>query len=281
MRRQKTPNERIADIVETIKSPGVRFDWPEFLPVSSIAPRDVQYHEDLDRLIRGSLRMLPPKLRQHLLNVFKAKPDKWAGRSMNLSYQQITDPLYLELPPTITMFETGEPVLAVVRRYQELRRWRETLLKIARREWPLYLGERISGLDADGRPVYERDELALVLYALPRWDRIRECKECGSICLERRLRWGKLEIEPRCSARCGQKLKQRRSPRKPRPPSRLEDFRLQLKRYCRARNLVESSVENDEATIRNLADGMDFRPSTIRKCLEWIESEKKAGHESA
>lgn len=266
---------KLRKIIDLVKSPQFEFDWPEFMPKPSIPIEQVKCWEDMDRRIASSLRQLPPNLRRHLRYLAKNWSDEWAGRRLNspfAGHSAGSDPLYADLPPQILMFETGQPILLIVQRYQEVRRWHEVLLRIARQQFPLYMGFQLSAR-ADGTVVWERDELSEALDGVDlRY--IRECKECHSVYLEKRLSYQGRPVEPHCSPKCGQRIRQARSPRKPRPPSRLEEVRLAVKSFCKANNLKEFARSKENIDL--LSKYADFRPTTIERCLDYLQTQKPA-----
>jgi hypothetical protein len=257
---------RLDKIIRLVKVPAAEFDWPENLPIGLIAPKDVIWPEDVDRMISSSLAQLPKQLRRHLRELSKY-PDQWSGKLRNEGGH---DPIYADLPLMVQL-NNGWKALTVSNGYQAIRRWHEVLLKIARKE-PVYMGFWLTR-DELGLPVWNRDELGEVL-DLPgvNFNYIRECKECLSIYYDARLTYkGKL-IEPHCSIKCGTKIRQARSPRKKRPPSRLIEVKEAIKQWCkdhRSRQFIKSPK-----SVQWIVDYTELRPTTVNRCLEYLEAAK-------
>jgi hypothetical protein len=265
----KKLRKRLRKIIDLVKSPEFQFDWPEFMPPATDMSNP-------HTILNSSLRQLPPNLRRHLRHLANNWGDEWTGRELNsardVRVEAIQDPLWATLPPQITMFEDGRPIMLVVLRYREIRRWHETLLQIARKQFPVYFGFQVT-VDAVGMPVWGRDELSEALDSV-NWNYIRECKVCGSVYLEVRLTYKGNPVEPHCGPKCGQRIRQARSPRKPRPPSRLHEARLGTAAYCREFNL--RAFPNTKASVQWTSEYTGLRPSTIQKCVNYLESHQTA-----
>lgn len=108
-------------------------------------------------------------------------------------------------PPVLP--ETLKFIKALLR-YGEIREWRENLRRIARRE-PTIKSSTDGVIDwQSGTVTYGRNAFGIAIDGVDlRY--IRECF-CGQIYYAPRLTYRGKEIEPRCSEKCGKKIRDRR-----------------------------------------------------------------------
>ncbi|MGI9069125.1 MAG: hypothetical protein ACR2HX_22325 [Pyrinomonadaceae bacterium] len=244
---------------------------PESLPVQHA---DHGNGEVLERLVYASLDLLPLGLRRYLKEYLDGQA--WAADELGRQMREgkgLSDELKLHLrespiPPPDTAAPLAKAI-NLVNRYLEIREWRESLRKIARREYLIRTSVTAVAKQHSSGALYLDYSSDRFGKALDEVDLryIRECTICDRIYFAGRLFYQGKELEPYCSPKCGREVRGRRGP--PRPPAKTAIVQEALKKLCKAKRWKE--FERSTKNVELLADWADATVKECERVLEYLE----------
>lgn len=272
----KRPPPELAKIIALIELVSPTDRLPDNLPVQQPIHGN---GEALERLVIVSLDLLPPGLRHYLREYLERQASVArevasqlrAGKGLSDDLKRHLRESPIPRPDTPASLARA---INLVNRYLEIREWRESLRRIARREHQIRTSvvavtkERPNGaLYLD----YSSDRFGQALDGVDlRY--IRECVICHRIYFAGRIFYQGKEIEPYDTPECGKKVRARRVEPKPqKPPAKTKQVKSGLKALCRDRNWKQ--FPRTSANIKELSEVSGATEKECNRVLDYLEQE--------